>query len=86
MPPAAWDGITTCLRVTASTRASCFADVTFEVHPPTGSPEVILTEEVFIGEDDNGGGGSEAGLDAFATDDLTDIPQRFEAHPQQGWQ
>jgi hypothetical protein len=62
-----------------------FADVTFEVHPPTGSPEVILTDEVFIGEDDNSGGGSEAGLDASATYDLSALLQGFEPHPQQGW-
>jgi LPXTG-motif cell wall-anchored protein len=62
-----------------------FSDVTFEVHPPTGSPEVILTDEVFIGEDDNSGGGSEAGLDASATYDLTSVLQGFEPHPQQGW-
>lgn len=60
-----------------------FADVTFEVHPPTGSPVTLLTDTVFIGEDDNGGGGSEAGLDASETYtlDLTG----FEPHPQQGW-
>ena len=62
-----------------------FSDVTFEVHPPTGSPEVILTDEVFIGEDDNSGGGSEAGLDASATYDLTTALEGFEPHPQQGW-
>jgi hypothetical protein len=62
-----------------------FADVTFEVHPPTGKPAVILTDEVFIGEDDNSGGGSEAGLDASATYDLSTLLQGFEPHPQQGW-
>jgi hypothetical protein len=62
-----------------------FADVIFEVHPPTGSPEVILTDEVFIGEDDNSGGGSEAGLDASVTYDLSALLQGFEPHPQQGW-
>jgi hypothetical protein len=62
-----------------------FSDVTFEVHPPTGSPEVILEDEVFIGEDDNSGGGSEAGLDASETYDLTTALQGFEQHPQQGW-
>jgi LPXTG-motif cell wall-anchored protein len=62
-----------------------FSDVTFEVHPPTGKPEVILTDEVFIGEDDNSGGGSEAGLDASETYDLTDLLQGFDPHPQQGW-
>ena len=40
------------------------ADVTFRAHPPTGVGQVLLTDVVFIGEDDNGGGGSEAGLDA----------------------
>jgi hypothetical protein len=62
-----------------------FSDVTFEVHPPTGSPEVILTDEVFIGGDDNSGGGSEAGLDASETYDLTTLLQAFEPHPNQGW-
>jgi hypothetical protein len=62
-----------------------FSDVTFEVHPPTGKPAVILTDEVFIGEDDNSGGGSEAGLDASETYDLTDVLQGFEPHPNQGW-
>jgi cell division septation protein DedD len=63
-----------------------FSDVTFEVHPPTGSPEVILTDEVFIGEDDNSGGGSEAGLDASETYDLSALLVGvFEPHPNQGW-
>jgi LPXTG-motif cell wall-anchored protein len=61
-----------------------FSHVTFAVHPPTGN-EVILEDDVFIGEDDNGGGGSEAGLDASETYDLTDVLQGFEPHPQQGW-
>ena len=37
------------------------ADVTFEAQPPTlpaGSDRVLLTDSVFIGEDDNSGGGS----------------------------
>src|SRR4029453_10200391 len=62
-----------------------FADVTFEVHPPTGQPEVILTDTVFIGEDDNSGGGSEAGLDASETYGLSTLLQGFEQRPQQGW-
>jgi hypothetical protein len=41
--------------------------VTFEVRPPTGKPVVLLEDDVFIGEDDNSGGGSEAGLDASET-------------------
>jgi hypothetical protein len=40
------------------------AVVTFTAHPPTGPAQVLLTDTVFIGEDDNRGGGSEAGLDA----------------------
>ena len=59
------------------------ADVTFEVHPPTGSPAVLLTDVVFIGEDDNSGGGSEAGLDASATYTLDFTG--YEPHPQQGF-
>jgi hypothetical protein len=59
------------------------ADVTFEAHPPTGPVQVLLTDTAFIGEDDNSGGGSEAGLDASATYtlDLTGI----DPHPNQGW-
>jgi hypothetical protein len=60
-----------------------FADVTFEAHPPTGPVQTVLTDTVFIGEDDNSGGGSEAGLDASETYtlDLTGIAP----HPIQGW-
>lgn len=63
-----------------------WADVTFEAHPPTqraGDDQVLLTDVVFIGEDDNSGGGSEAGLDAEReyTLDLTGITP----HPQQGY-
>jgi hypothetical protein len=58
------------------------ATVTFEAQPPTGDRQVLLTDTVFIGEDDNAGGGSEAGLDASETYtlDLTGI----EPHPNQG--
>ena len=54
------------------------ATVTFEAYPPTlrdGDDQVLLTDTVFIGEDDNSGGGSEAGLDASETYtlDLTGI-------------
>ena len=62
-----------------------FADVTFDVWPPTGGMVTILEDTVFIGEDDNSGGGSEAGLDAEATYDLTDLLAEFTPHPQQGW-
>ena len=43
----------------------------------------LLEDEVFIGEDDNSGGGSEAGLDASVTYtlDFTGI----EPHPNQGF-
>ncbi len=61
-----------------------FSDVTFEVQPPTGM-ETVLEDNVFIGEDDNSGGGSEAGLDASETYDLSTVLQGFEPHPQQGW-
>ena len=61
------------------------ARVTFEAHAPTLRPagsQVLLTDSVFVGEDDNSGGGSEAGLDARRTYrlDLTGIT----AHPVQG--
>jgi hypothetical protein len=62
-----------------------FADVTFELQPPTtGANNVLLTDEVFIGEDDNSGGGSEAGLDASETYTLT-FPADVEPHAQQGF-
>jgi hypothetical protein len=59
------------------------ADVAFESHPPTGPVRELLTDEVFIGEDDNAGGGSQAGLDASATYtlDFTGI----QPHPNQGF-
>jgi hypothetical protein len=59
------------------------AEVSFTAHPPTGPVQVLLTDTVFIGEDDNSGGGSEAGLDASVTYtlDFTGI----EPHPNQGF-
>jgi LPXTG-motif cell wall-anchored protein len=62
-----------------------FADVTFEVQHPTGDEVILQDTDIFIGEDDNGGGGSEAGLDASKTYDLTSLLAAFEPHPQQGW-
>lgn len=62
-----------------------FADVTFTVHPPTGQSAVLLTDEVFIGEDSNAGGGSEAGLDASVEYDLGAALAGYAPHPQQGW-
>ncbi len=61
------------------------ADVTFEVQPPTGNEVILEDTDIFIGEDDNSGGGSEAGLDASRTYDLTDVLAAFEPHPEQGW-
>ena len=45
------------------------ATVTFAAAPPTipAGDRVLLTDTVFIGEDDSSGGGSEAGLDASHT-------------------
>ena len=60
-----------------------WADVVFEAHPPTGHG-VLLTDTVFIGEDDNAGGGSEAGWDAARDYDLTAALAAFDAHPNQG--
>jgi LPXTG-motif cell wall-anchored protein len=59
------------------------ADVTFESHPPTGPVQQLLTDEVFIGEDDNAGGGSQAGLDASATYTLDFAG--IQPHPNQGF-
>jgi hypothetical protein len=59
------------------------ANVTFEVHSPTGKAVVLLTDAVFIGEDDNSGGGSEAGLDASETYTLDFTG--FTPHPNQGF-
>jgi hypothetical protein len=60
-----------------------FAKVTFESHPPTGPVVTLLTDTVFIGEDSNAGGGSEAGLDASETYTL-DF-DGIEPHPNQGF-
>jgi len=60
-----------------------FADVTFEAHPPTGPVQVLLTDTVFIGEDDNASGGSQAGLDASQTYTL-DF-DGIQPHPNQGF-
>lgn len=62
-----------------------FSDVTFTVHPPTGKPAVLLTDSVFIGEDDNSGGGSVAGLDAEKEYNLASALLPYAPHPNQGW-
>lgn len=59
-----------------------FAHVTFEAQPPSGRM-ALLEDDVFIGEDDASGGGSEAGLDASATYTL-DV-SGLDEHPQQGY-
>jgi hypothetical protein len=61
------------------------ADVIFELHPPTAADQTMSVSgdtTPFIGEDDNAGGGSEAGLDASVpyTLSFTGAP-----HPQQGY-
>lgn len=61
-----------------------WADVTFEAHPPTGHG-ILLTDRVFIGEDDHSGGGSEAGWDASAEYDLKQVLSAYPVHPQQGY-
>ena len=61
-----------------------FSHVTFEVHPPTGKPVILLEDDVFIGEDDNSGGGSEAGLDASETYDLSTLAAGVRAAPPAG--
>jgi hypothetical protein len=58
------------------------AAVTFQAWPPTGDREVLLDDEVFIGEDAAGGG---TDLDASATYDLTDELAGFTPHAQQGF-
>jgi hypothetical protein len=61
------------------------ATVTFEAAPPTvpAGDRVLLTDTVFIGEDDSSGGGSEAGLDASETYGLDFAG--MEPHPQLGF-
>jgi hypothetical protein len=61
-----------------------YATVTFAAHPPSGTG-TILTDSVFIGEDDNSGGGSEAGLDASRTYDLSGLLDGLYFHPEQGY-
>ena len=61
-----------------------WADVIFEAHPPTGHG-VLLTDSIFIGGDDNSGGGSEAGWDASRQYDLTSALSAYPVHSQQGY-
>jgi hypothetical protein len=59
------------------------AEVSVEAQPPTGPARVLLSDTVVIGEDDNAGGGSQAGLDASEayTLDFTGL----QPHPNQGF-
>jgi LPXTG-motif cell wall-anchored protein len=56
----------------------------FEAQPPTGDA-VLVTEDAVLHDDDNSGGGSEAGLDGQFTIDLTDALASFTPHEQQGF-
>lgn len=62
-----------------------YAKVRFVAIPPTGTKVTLKRDKVFIGEDSNAGGGSEAGLDAQATYDLSSELRSYMAHPQQGY-
>ncbi|MFC6285565.1 hypothetical protein ACFP3Q_00905 [Nocardioides sp. GCM10027113] len=59
-----------------------YATVRFTVHPPSGKPQVLLTDSVFIGEDAAGGG---TDLDAENEYNLADALKPFWAHPNQGY-
>jgi hypothetical protein len=65
-------------------KGDLYAKVTFEAQPPSGRG-VVKTDRVFIGEDSNAGGGSEAGLDASGTYDLSNLLGGLKAQPQQGY-
>jgi hypothetical protein len=71
-------------------KGALFAAVTFEAQPPTeklpktGS-QVLLTDTVFIGEDDATGAGSEAGLDAQKTYNILPLLTGITPHDQQGY-
>ena len=62
------------------------AQVIFELHAPTAAGRSMMVTSggltPFIGEDDNSGGGSEAGLDAAETYTLAFTGR---SHPQQGY-
>ena len=59
------------------------AHVLFTAWAPTGKGKTLLTDTVFIGADDNSGGGSQAGFDGEQTYTL-DFGG-IVAHPQQGF-
>ena len=66
-------------------KGNLWADVVFEQQPPTdgGQMNVIGKKRVFIGSDDNSGGGSIAGLDA--TEDYRLEFSGLDPHPEQGY-
>ena len=66
-------------------KGDLFADVNFKAQEPTGPVQVLLKDTVFIGEDDNSGGGSQAGLDASETYTLDFTGTGIEPHPKQGF-
>jgi hypothetical protein len=62
-----------------------YAQVTFNAQEPTAKGTQFLTDKVFIGEDDQSGGGSQAGLDAHKEYDLGKALAGFTPQPQQGY-
>ena len=62
-----------------------WAEVIFEAHAPTGRGVLLADPAIFIGEDDNAGGGSVAGWDASRQYDLTAALGSYDAHPEQGY-
>ena len=61
-----------------------WADVQLDGIAPTGGGR-LLTDRVFIGEDSNAGGGSQAGLDASKRYDLHAALAGIRPQAQQGW-
>lgn len=59
------------------------AHVLFTAWSPTGKGKTLLTDTVFIGADDNSGGGSQAGFDGEKTYTLNF--DGIAPHPQQGF-
>lgn len=59
------------------------AEVTFEAVAPTAGG-TLLTDQVPIGQDSHAGGGSERGLDASRTYDLSELAS-ITPQPNQGW-
>ena len=62
-----------------------WASVRFDAQAPTGNALLLEDDPIFIGGDSNAGGGSEEGLDAHRSYDLSDELAAFDPHPQQGY-